>query len=195
MCDSPNCRLCGDKVENVTHIVSGCKMLAQKEYKRRHDKVCSNLHWSLCRKYGFAVSEKWYQHKVESVMENENAKILWDFNVQTDRVIEHRRPDIILIKKETNECFIIDVACPGDHNIGMKQFEKIDKYSQLQVEISRLWNKRTMTIPIVIGALGSIPHKLRHYLSKLEIECNVSVLQKSVLLGTAGILRKHLMVF
>ena len=31
--ESDRCRLCGEAVENVTHIVSGCKMLAQKDYK------------------------------------------------------------------------------------------------------------------------------------------------------------------
>ena len=33
---SDKCRLCGKETENVTHIVSSCGMLAQKEYKRRH---------------------------------------------------------------------------------------------------------------------------------------------------------------
>eukprot|EP00795_Rhopilema_esculentum_P008760 gene8760-14786_t len=33
------CRLYKERVENVDHIVAGCKILAQKEYKRRHDKV------------------------------------------------------------------------------------------------------------------------------------------------------------
>ena len=37
--ESPLCRLCGEKSENVDHIVSGCKKLTQKEYKRRHDNV------------------------------------------------------------------------------------------------------------------------------------------------------------
>ena len=31
--ESDKCRLCGETVENVTHIVRGYKMLAQKDYK------------------------------------------------------------------------------------------------------------------------------------------------------------------
>ena len=41
---SNKCRLCGTHTENVLHIVSGYSMLAQKEYKRRNDKVCLNIH-------------------------------------------------------------------------------------------------------------------------------------------------------
>ena len=39
---SDKLRLCGEKVESVMPIVSACSMLAQKDYKRRHDKVCLN---------------------------------------------------------------------------------------------------------------------------------------------------------
>ena len=55
-------RLCGTHVENVLHTVGGCSMLAQKEYKRRHDKVCLNIHWTLWKKYGVKVCERWYEH-------------------------------------------------------------------------------------------------------------------------------------
>ena len=41
---SNKCRLCGTHMENVLHIVSGYSMLAQKEYKRRHNKACLNIH-------------------------------------------------------------------------------------------------------------------------------------------------------
>ena len=190
--ESSLCRLCGEKEENVSHIISSCKMLAQNEYKCRHDKICSNVHWNLCKKFGFDVSDKWYQHRIDKVLESEKVKILWDFDMQTDRVIEHRRPDILLINKETNECFIIDIAVPADYNIDKKEFEKISKYSELKVELSRMLNKKTFVIPIVIGALGSIPKRLHSFAEKLGIRNDFMIWQKSALLGTAGILRKVL---
>ena len=55
---SNKCRLCGTHVENVLHIVSGCSMLAQNEYKRRHDKVFLNIYWTLCQMYGVKVCER-----------------------------------------------------------------------------------------------------------------------------------------
>ena len=74
---SNKCRLCGTQVENVLHIASGCS-IGQKEYKRRHDKVCLNIHWVLCKKYGVKVCERWFEDEVEFFIENDIVKILWD---------------------------------------------------------------------------------------------------------------------
>ena len=93
------CRMCGKATESVTHIISQCSVLAQKEYKRRHDKVCQNIHWALCKKFGFEHAEFWYQHVPVAVLENENVKLLWDFTIQVDRKIDHYRPDIVIFSK------------------------------------------------------------------------------------------------
>ena len=50
--ESPLCRMCGEKGKSAGHLISGCKMLAQREYKRRHDNVARIVHWTLCGKYG-----------------------------------------------------------------------------------------------------------------------------------------------
>ena len=44
------CRLCGKVDETVRHIVCECPMLAQREYKRRHNWVGRKIHWKVCRK-------------------------------------------------------------------------------------------------------------------------------------------------
>ena len=96
------CRVCGAADEAVAHIVSECSKLAQKEYKQvRHDNVVKMLLWKLCEKWGFSKAEKWYTHKPEKVLESEDCKILWDFLIQTDKTLEHNRPNITVIEKES----------------------------------------------------------------------------------------------
>ena len=88
-----------------------------------NDCVGRKINWELCRKYGLAASERWYEHQPETVTENDSYKLLWDFSIQTDHVIQARRPDVILIDKEKKECKIIDFAIPYDSrvnaNVGM----------------------------------------------------------------------------
>ena len=43
-------------------------------------------------------------------MEDQDTKFFWDFNIKFARVIEARRPDIVLINKKNQETLIIDVA-------------------------------------------------------------------------------------
>ena len=39
-------------------------------------------------------------HNPAPVLENDTHKLLWDFNIQTDRLIPARRQDLIIIKKK-----------------------------------------------------------------------------------------------
>ena len=97
------CRTCRKVDESIDHIVSGCSKLAQKEYKRRHDNLGKMVHWKLARKFNFEAGDKWYEHEPESVLENGDYKILWDFSIQTDHVIKARRSDLVVVdKKEKN---------------------------------------------------------------------------------------------
>ena len=83
-------------------------MLAQKEYKRRHDNVARIVHWKLYGKYNLKKSEKWYEHAPEVVVKNEEVKILWDVMIQCDREIKARKPDIVVVNKNERSCAIID---------------------------------------------------------------------------------------
>ena len=186
------CRLCKEKDETVSHLTSECSKIAQTEYKHRHDKVATAVHWSISKQYELPHSEKWYDHRAEPVMENAKVKLLWDFNIQTDKVIEARRPDLVLVNKETKECQIIDIAIPGDARVTRKEDEKVEKYKELGFEIRRLWNVRTKIIPVVIGALGTISNRHLSYLAELGANVSFETIQKAAILGTARILRKAL---
>ena len=87
----------------------------------------------------------------DSVRENNEVKLLWDMNIQRDHVIEARTPDIVVVNKQERKCAIVDTAVPGDKRIGEKENEKVEKYQELNREIARMWNMRTVrVIPIVI---------------------------------------------
>ena len=73
--ENDKCALCSDAAEKVTHIVTGCKKIAQKEYKRRHDKVASFIYCLLCKKYDLKHTDKWYQHQPATVVENKRYKL------------------------------------------------------------------------------------------------------------------------
>ena len=118
---SPLCRMCHKKSETISHIVSECEKLAQKEYKRRHDNVARIVHWKLCGKYNLKRSEKWYEHAPEGVVENEEVKILWDVMIQCDREIKARKPHIVVVNKNERSCAIIDIPITGDIRVSEKE--------------------------------------------------------------------------
>ena len=98
------CRVCRKVDESIDHIVSDCSKLAQKEYKRRHDNLGKIVHWKVARKCNFEAVDKWYDHELESVLENKDYKIVRDFSIQTDHVIEPRRPDFVVVDKKERSC-------------------------------------------------------------------------------------------
>ena len=126
-------------------------------------------------------------------MEDDDVKLIWDINIQCDNVIEARRLDLILVDKKAKSCVIIDVAIPGDCRIREKEIEKIEKYQNLKRELKRLWSlKKVEVVPVIVGALGGISKGFTGRMDTLCIKLNVGMVQKSVLLGTAKILRKVL---
>ena len=136
---------------------------------------------------------KWYEHQAEWVVENEKCNMLRDMTIHCDHVFEARRPDIVVIVKENNKAFIVDIATPWDHRVYEKEGEKIEKYQDLMREIGRLWGIRHLeVVPVVVGALGGVSNRLDEWLEKLGVTIRTGLLQKTALLGTARILRKLL---
>ena len=100
------------------------------------------------------------------------------------------RPDVTLIDKIKKKVSLIDVAIPWDTRVEEKEREKMDKYQDLKIEIRRIWDMQVEIVPIIIGALGTIPRSLKRNLEKLEAEVAPGLMQKSVILETAHIVRK-----
>ena len=128
----------------------------------------------------------------ESVLENEDCKMLLDFSIQTDNLIETQRPDLVVVDKKERSCKITDFAVPGDSRIEEKEKDKIEKYQDLGRELQKIWNVKVKIIPLVVGSLGAIPKQFSNRLKQIGITAERAQVQKTVLLGTARILRKVL---
>ena len=90
-----------------------------------------------------------------------------------------RRPNIMLMNNKQ----IRLVAVPVDHSVKIKKSEKLNKYMDLASELKRLWNMKVTVIPIVVGALGTVPKGLENRVCDLKIRGRiVTVLLKSAYL-------------
>ena len=89
-------------------------------------------------KNGVSIKQKDGTYKPEKVLESENCKILWGFSIQTDKTLEHNRPDITVIDKKSKKCILIDPACPFDTLIEKKEEKKCKNDSELKYKIAKI---------------------------------------------------------
>ena len=122
-------------------------------------------------------------------MENDKCKILWDFAIQTDKEIEHRRKDIAVIDKEKREWKIVDIWRSKHQSEGAKKNHQIPG---LRLQNQKLWDVKATVIPIAVGALGTVSEEIENHLNIVWIPIVLSCLQKAALLGTAFILKRVL---
>ena len=94
------------------------------------------------------------QHQLrKKEKENNNIKILFNFSVQTDHTIQHKKPDIIVINKRENVDCIINIAITNDNNICQNNSSLHRSYGQNQdsVEIDKC---RKITLPGTVHIVG-----------------------------------------
>ena len=167
------CWLCDDGDEMINHI-SKCSKLVQN--KSRHNWVGKMIYWELCKMFKFELTNKWYMHSPESIQENE---------IQTDRLISARRPDLIIIKKKKENLQNYGLYCPGwPQSVNLKKAKRKINTSTLLGNWKRLWNMKVTVSPIVIGTLGTVTEGV--------IRGRVETIQTTELLRSVWILRRDL---
>ena len=65
------------------------------------------------------------------------------------------KPDIILRHNFEKWCKLIEVSVPAENQ------------PKTEIEIARMWGVKTETIPVIVGALGVIPHSIGGNLKKI----------------------------
>jgi hypothetical protein len=81
---------------------------------------------------------------------------MWDVTVITNRTILVNRPDTDTCDKKEKTCPLIDIVMPDDSNVNTKEIEKLSRYKNLDIKVSRMWKLRTKIVPVMIEVLGTI---------------------------------------
>ena len=74
-------------------------------------------------------------HYVFIILENDHAKLVWNFEFNLRKTTISRRPDLTLEDKEKRILWICDMVCPQENNNVTKQDEKRTKYRQLAFKL------------------------------------------------------------
>ena len=126
------------------------------------------MHSKILKNYNIKANDKWYEHQPETVTENEKVIILWDMQIHTDKTIKANKLDIIIKDKQEKTCMLIDMAIPSDRNTSVKVAEKLSKYEDLKIEITKMWGLKTILVPVVIGAVGVVKKGIKKHFDKIH---------------------------
>jgi TATA-binding protein-associated factor Taf7 len=88
------------------------------------------------RKQGYNWTKKhWCEHVPKSVETGQGGRvtILWNQQMQTDRTIPNKKPDIIIRDNEKRTCMLIDAAISEDRKVVKKEAD-ILKYKDLKLK-------------------------------------------------------------
>ena len=132
----PRCRFCNTSTETINHLISGCTIPAPNEYTNRHNRAGQYIHRKICNHYSTETPDKWHEHKPLPGVDTSEVIILWDFPIRTYWAIQANKPDIVIKHKQNKTCQLIDMSVPSDSNISAKEFEKLSKYKDLEIEIA-----------------------------------------------------------
>ena len=158
-------------------------MIMAVAWAKEHELIRTDMIW---------YKERW---KRGTVIENDKAKPLWDFEFNLRKTTTSRRPDLILEEKE-KKIWICNMACPQQHNIKTKRLEKLTKYRQLAFEMSeRCLGHEITVVPVIIGALGDGMRKMMSDISRIfekddVVKKTAVEMQKTVLMDSETTLQK-----
>ena len=82
------------------------------------------------------------------------------------------------------------MSVPSGTNVSLKIFEKLSKYKDLEIKVTKMWHLKVATLSVVSGALNVVAKTVSNYVLQILGAPTLPELQKITLMGTAHILRK-----
>ena len=162
------CRLCKYQVEDITHVISSCPKMSIRYYlPMRHDVIGKAVYESLRKKLEPGIKIR-YDENSEFIYTHENIEYWWNLSIKTASKVRHNKPDMIVWDTKVKSCKIVEFSCPADVNVVKKVAEKENIYGPLIRNMQLMYKEYKFSfIPIIVGALGTIPKCLNEDIQKL----------------------------
>ncbi|VEN46438.1 unnamed protein product [Callosobruchus maculatus] len=163
-----NCRKCHQQKETIDHITSHAKLSldpsTQLDITLQPRSFTKKL--AITNKL-IENTDPYYNYTPTSVLENNEYKLYWGVEIHTDKTIPANRPDIVFQSKADKVTYLTDIAIPKDTNIQNAYAGKISKYTELAIEIKRLWKQNKVTIvPLIMSIAGLTPNTFTPHLQQ-----------------------------
>ena len=145
--------MCGTATESTTHVLCACPKIAQSLYKARQDRSLrpiTTIYHCLLENYNFQDSnneKSWSQQRPQSpLVENENAKILWDILFQLQKAPENEanKIDMAEYDKQTYNWTLLEGKVCQVGTIADKTAKKQENYAELRVGIKQLYTSTSV---------------------------------------------------
>ena len=155
--ESDACRLCKKTRETVGHVLGGCPRIAFSLLKARHDSVVLMIANMVIvnRKLGPKLT---LAQMGKRIQRSQNGfELLLDQRVwcrDGQGVRTSQLPDLITIDQASKRIAILEVAVAAEELIGVKQWEKEDKYRDLATVLGKRYpGYKVHNLQFVIGQL------------------------------------------
>ena len=135
----------------------------------RHDVIGKAVYESL-RKKNQPDSNIRYEDGPEFIYTHDNLEYWWNLSIKTSTKVKHNKPDMIIWDNNNKSCKIVEFSCPADVNVVKKGTDKENIYGPLIRNMQLMYKDYKFTfIPIIVGALGTIPKCLNENIQTLGL--------------------------
>ena len=118
------CWLC--RYETINRILSEYSKLEPKSIRQVTIGWRMSSTGNCSRSLNLTIWTNWYMQNPESVLENKTQKIHRDFEIQTDRLILTKRPNLMTVNKKIKRSSrIVDFAVPADHKLNWRIAKRV----------------------------------------------------------------------
>ncbi|KAK9730922.1 hypothetical protein QE152_g14084 [Popillia japonica] len=123
---------------------------------------------------------------IPAVVQNENVKIFWNFPFSPTAEITAYKPDMVVLHRQTENVFVIEMSCPSERNIQSKKLK--NTFILFRLKHTYPGYKSIIFIPLIIGVCGVMKPTVTDGVRKLNFDTAttrsiVHQMQKYVVLG------------